>query len=184
MGNKASNIDAPAHVEMRTLDHDGSSTDNASSSVLTKRLLRRVDLRILPLAAWMYLLNYLDRGNIGNAKVLNEETGDSLLQQTNMSLTQYALVVTCFSIAYSLFEVPANWIMKNYVRPSRWLAFLLFAWGACTMGFAGVQNFAAVLAVRILIGIFEAGCKCCKAGVWSFIESPSSSYEGMRGALI
>lgn len=47
--------------------------------------------------------------------------------------------------------------MKHYVRPSMWLAFLLFAWGALTVGFAGVQNYATVVALRFLIGVFEAG---------------------------
>src|ERR1700761_1817503 len=75
-------------------------------------LPRRIDMRILPLCCWIYLLNYLDRGNIGNAKVLTQETGDSLLQQTHMSTYQYAVAITLFSLAYGLFEVPSNFIMK------------------------------------------------------------------------
>ena len=102
-------------------------------------------------------LTSTDRGNIGNSKVLNEETGDDLLQQTNMTADGYALTVTLFSLAYTLFEVPSNYVMKHYVRPSLWLAFLLFAWGALTMGFAGVQNYATVVVLRFLIGAFEAG---------------------------
>lgn len=41
-----------------------------------RKLNRRLDIRILPLCCWLYLLNFLDRGNIGNARVLNQETGD------------------------------------------------------------------------------------------------------------
>lgn len=96
-------------------------------------------MRLIPLCAWIYLLNYLDRGNIGNAKVLNQETGDSLLQQTNLGTTGYAVAVSLFSVAYTLFELPSNMIMKRYVRPSRWLGFLLFGWGVFTIGFSGVQ---------------------------------------------
>lgn len=47
---------------------------------------RRLDAQVLPLCCWVYLLNFLDRSNIGNSRVLNEETGASLLQQTNMNL--------------------------------------------------------------------------------------------------
>jgi len=101
----------------------------------------------------MYLLNYLDRGNIGNARVLNSETGDSLIQQTNMSDLQYAIAVSLFAVAYAVFEVPSNWIMKRYVRPSRWLAFLLLCWGLFTIGFAGVRNFAQVTVLRFFIGV-------------------------------
>ena len=122
-----------------------------------RKLRRKMDLRILPLCAWMYLLNYLDRGNIGNSKLLNSETGDSLMEQTNMTNLEYAIAVSLFAVAYALFEVPSNWIMKRYVRPSRWLATLLLLWGIFTIGFAGVQNFAQVTILRFFIGMFEAG---------------------------
>jgi len=134
------------------------SIDNDQDLVRrNKKLNRRIDIRILPLCCWVYLLNFLDRGNIGNSKVLNSETGDDLLQQTGMTASNYAITVTLFSLAYALFEVPSNWVMKHYVRPSMWLAFLLLAWGALTIGFAGVHNYATVLALRFLIGVFEAG---------------------------
>lgn len=122
-----------------------------------RRLNRRLDIRVLPLCCWVYLLNFLDRGNIGNSRVLNAETGDDLLQRTNMTPNGYALTVTLFSLAYALFEVPSNWVMKHYIRPSLWLGFLLFCWGAVTIGFAGVQNYATVVVLRFLIGAFEAG---------------------------
>ncbi|KAK3055275.1 hypothetical protein LTR09_003828 [Extremus antarcticus] len=73
-----------------------------------RRLVRRMDLHILPLCAWIYLLNYLDRGNIGNSKVLNEETKDDLLSKTGMTAQNYAVAVSLFSLAYFLFEVPSN----------------------------------------------------------------------------
>jgi len=92
-----------------------------------KKLNRRLDVRILPLCCWIYLLNFLDRGNIGNAKVLNSETHDDMLSQTHMTSSDYAVVLTIFSLAYFIFEVPSNWIMKHYVRPSLWLGILLGA---------------------------------------------------------
>lgn len=122
-----------------------------------RKLRRKMDLRLMPLCAFMYLLNYLDRGNIGNAKLLNEETGDSMIQSTNMTNLEYAVAVSLFAVAYAVFEVPSNWIMKRYVRPSRWLGTLLFCWGVFTIGFSGVQNFAQVTVLRFFIGAFEAG---------------------------
>jgi MFS family permease len=122
-----------------------------------RRFNRRLDYRILPLCCWVYLLNFLDRGNIGNSKVLNEETGDDLLQQTHMTAADYAITVSLFSLAYTIFEVPSNWVMKHYVRPSHWLAILLFCWGALTLGFAGVHNYTTVVVLRFFIGVFEAG---------------------------
>jgi len=47
--------------------------------------------------------------------------------------------------------------MLKRMKPSRWIAFLMFSWGAITMGLGGVQNFASVAVVRFLLGVFEAG---------------------------
>jgi MFS family permease len=80
-----------------------------------------------------------------------------MLSQTGLTPHGYALTVTLFSVAYAVFEIPSNWIMKHYIRPSMWLGILLFAWGALTIGFAGVQNTATIIALRFLIGAFEAG---------------------------
>lgn len=63
------------------------------------------------------------------------------------------MAVSLFSLAYATFEVPSNLIMKRYVRPSLWLAFLLFGWAALTLGFTGVQTYAEVVVLRFLIGV-------------------------------
>jgi hypothetical protein len=76
------------------------SLDPIEYEARNRRFNRRLDLRILPLCCWVYLLNFLDRGNIGNSKVLNSETGDDLLQQTGMTADDYAITVTLFSLAY------------------------------------------------------------------------------------
>ncbi|OJI96491.1 hypothetical protein ASPVEDRAFT_23500 [Aspergillus versicolor CBS 583.65] len=122
-----------------------------------QQLLRKIDWRLLPLCSFIYLLNYLDRSNIGNARLLNSETGDSLEQQTGMTDTWYSLALTLFAVAYSLFDVPSNWIMKRYARPSYWLGALMLCWGAVTIGFAKVDNLPTVIVLRVLIGVFEAG---------------------------
>jgi MFS family permease len=71
-----------------------------------------------------------------------------MLQATGLTPHGYALTVTLFSVAYALFEVPSNYVMKHYVRPSLWLGILLFAWGALTIGFSGVKNSATIIALR------------------------------------
>jgi len=73
-----------------------------------------------------------------------------------MTNYQYTLALMIFLIAYALFEVPSNYMLKK-MRPSRWIAFLMLSWGACTMGLGGSKNFATVTIVRFLLGVFEAG---------------------------
>jgi hypothetical protein len=81
---------------------------------INKALVRKQDLRILPLSASIYLLCYLDRSNIGNAKVLNAETKNDLLQETHMTDLQYVIALMVFLIAYALFEVPSNVLLKRF----------------------------------------------------------------------
>ena len=121
-----------------------------------KALVYKQDLRIVPLCSFIYLLCYLDRSNIGNAKVLNADEGDDLLSETHMTNLQYTIALMVFLVAYALFEVPSNYMLKR-LKPSNWIAFLMFSWGAITMGLGGVHSFGAVTAVRFLLGIFEAG---------------------------
>ncbi|KAK3710789.1 hypothetical protein LTR37_010013, partial [Vermiconidia calcicola] len=133
------------------------NTDFVEDKERSKRLRRKVDLRFLPLCAFIYLLNYLDRGNIGAARIMNSETGDDILTVTNMTTKGYAVAISMFSVAYAVFEIPSNLIMKRYVRPSLWLSILLAGWGAITIGFTGVQTYPQVVVLRFLIGVFEAG---------------------------
>jgi len=121
-----------------------------------RALIFKQDLRIIPLCSFIYLLCYLDRSNIGNAKVLNQEEGNDLLTETKMTNFQFTIALMVFLIAYALFEVPSNYMLKR-LKPSNWIAFLMLSWGAITMGLGGVQNFGAVTAVRFLLGVFEAG---------------------------
>ncbi|KAK5659186.1 hypothetical protein OQA88_1276 [Cercophora sp. LCS_1] len=119
-------------------------------------LIRKQDRTIIPLCAFIYFLCYLDRSNIGNARILNSSTHNDM--QTEIAATQYQfnIALMIFLVAYAIFEVPSNILLKK-LRPSRWLAFLMFSWGAITIGLGGVRNFAATAGVRFLLGMFEAG---------------------------
>lgn len=136
--------------------HDQLAQRGPIDPELNAALVRKQDARIIPLAAGIYLLCYLDRSNIGNAKVLNAATHHDLLSETSMTNYQYTVALMVFLIAYALFEVPSNYFLKT-VRPSRWIAFLMLAWGSLTMGLAGTNSYASVTVVRFLLGVFEAG---------------------------
>lgn len=73
-----------------------------------------------------------------------------------MTDQQYLVALMIFFVAYTVFETPSNYMLKKF-RPGRWIAFLMFAWGAMTMIIAGTSNFGGLVAVRFLLGMFEAG---------------------------
>ncbi|KAJ3804353.1 major facilitator superfamily domain-containing protein, partial [Lentinula aff. lateritia] len=110
-----------------------------------ERLVRRLDRRVVPLAMLIYLLCSLDRSNIGNAKVLNDTTGNDLLQSISLSTQDYTTALMVFLIAYFIFETPSNYMLK--AKP-----FVQVVGLPCA-----ATNFDSLTAVRFLLGMFEAG---------------------------
>lgn len=150
------------HLQATSEEHEEEKHAIASSaaavlapSAAERALLRRQDKRIIPLSASIYFLAYLDRSNIGNAKVLNSSTGNDMQTETHTTSFQFTIALMIFLIGYFLFEVPSNILLKKF-RPSRWLAFLMFSWGLITIGIGGVHSYAQITGVRFLLGVFEA----------------------------
>ena len=59
-------------------------------------------------------------------------------------------------VTYLAFEVPSNLVLKKFT-PSRWIAFIAFAWGIIATLTGLVQSYASLLACRLLLGVVEAG---------------------------
>ncbi|KAK8125992.1 MFS transporter [Apiospora kogelbergensis] len=143
------------HAEGLHSKHAAVNTILASNAA-ERKLLWRQDKRIIPLSAGIYFLCYLDRSNIGNAKILNNSSHDDMQTQNGMTNYQFNVALMIFLIGYFLFEVPSN-IMLKKLRPSRWLAIIMFIWGAITIGLGGTKTYAEVTVVRFLLGAAEAG---------------------------
>ncbi|PBK80475.1 MFS general substrate transporter [Armillaria gallica] len=116
---------------------------------------RRLDLRIIPSFALMFLLGYLAAANIGNVIVLNADTGDSFVQVLHMTEGQFLAVASVIFATGMLFQIPSNYMLK-YFAPPYWLAFLMLGWGATLIIMAASQNYITVLVLRLLLGAFEA----------------------------
>lgn len=87
-----------------------------------RRILWKQDLRIVPLSAFIYLLCYLDRSNIANARIMNTETNNDLLSELDLTDDDYIISLMLFLIAFAVFEVPSNYFLKLVtpsVRPHR-----------------------------------------------------------------
>lgn len=115
-----------------------------------KKVLRKIDFRLVPAVWLMYLLSYLDRSNIGNAYTAGMGT------ELNMTAKDYSVVLLVFFISYVLFEVPSNMLLTR-VRPSLYLPGVMFAWGVLSMIFAAGQTWHAIAGLRFLLGVLEAG---------------------------
>ncbi|KZT25394.1 MFS general substrate transporter [Neolentinus lepideus HHB14362 ss-1] len=115
-----------------------------------RRLLRKVDLRLLPILTGLYLLSFLDRSNIGNAKL------DGLATDLHLSPSGYNNALAVYFVAYVVFEIPANIILKRF-DPQFWLPTLTLAWGISSIGQGLIHNQAGLYGIRFLLGATEAG---------------------------
>ncbi|KEQ69446.1 MFS general substrate transporter [Aureobasidium namibiae CBS 147.97] len=116
-----------------------------------KAMIRKVDLRLVPVLAVLYLFSHIDRANIGNAKI------EGMMEDLGMSGIQYNIVLSIFFIPYILLEVPSNVLLKKFKRPSHYIGMLVVSWGTIMTLTGLVKNFAGLMVCRVLLGIAEAG---------------------------
>ncbi|KAL8685880.1 MAG: hypothetical protein Q9224_005630 [Gallowayella concinna] len=118
-----------------------------------RRLLAKIDLRVIPVLSVLYLLAFLDRTNIANASIygLKEELGLDSPQNT-----QYNTALTIFFVSYIAFEIPSNVLLKK-LKPHLWLSVCMFLFGLITICQGLVQNYSGLLATRFFLGLAESG---------------------------
>ncbi len=105
--------------------------------------------RLLPFLFVLYIVAYLDRINVGFAALdMNRDLG--------LSDTVFGLGAGLFFLGYFLFEIPSNLILAR-VGARRWIARILVSWGAVAMAMAFVRGATSFYAMRVLLGIAEAG---------------------------
>ncbi|KAF2678554.1 MFS general substrate transporter [Lentithecium fluviatile CBS 122367] len=91
------------------------------------RIFHKVDWRLCPMLAILYLISHLDRANIGNAKI------EGLEDTLGMSGTDYNVTLMVFFVPYVLCEVPSNMILAKFQRPSYYMGALILCWGTFRM---------------------------------------------------
>ncbi|KAI3391600.1 hypothetical protein diail_7058 [Diaporthe ilicicola] len=130
----------------------GSTSDNeeAGASLNEGALLRKIDLRLLPAVGILYLLSFLDRSNVANARI------EGLADDLGMTGNQYLTGLTLYFIGYVLFEIPCNIILKR-TSPRLWLPTLTIAWGIVATLLGVVQNLAGFFVARFFLGVAESG---------------------------
>ncbi|ETN38742.1 uncharacterized protein HMPREF1541_06780 [Cyphellophora europaea CBS 101466] len=114
------------------------------------RLRLKIDLYIIPTVAILYLFCFIDRANIGNARLAGFEM-DLALQGYD-----YNTVLSVFYISYIVFEIPSNMACK-WIGPGWFIPAISLGFGIMTVCFAFVRTFSAACGVRFLLGLFEAG---------------------------
>ncbi|MFH6564757.1 MULTISPECIES: MFS transporter [Pseudomonas] len=112
-------------------------------------IYKRITLRLIPFIFICYLFNYLDRVNVGFAKL-------QMLDALKFSETVYGLGAGIFFIGYVLCGVPSNLALTRF-GPRRWIAVMMISWGTLSTCLMFVTTPAGFYTLRLLTGAAEAG---------------------------
>jgi MFS family permease len=115
-----------------------------------KKLLRKLDLRLIPWLCLLYLISFLDRTNIGNAKL------EGLQASLHITSGQYNACLSIFFVSYALFEPLTNILLKR-LRPSVFIPVIMLLWGITMVTMGLTHNFQGMMAARFFLGLAEAG---------------------------
>jgi len=117
--------------------------------VVEKQIMRKLNLRLIPLLIFLYVIAYLNRVNVSFAALtMNKDLG--------LDPYYYGLGAGIFFFGYCLFEIPSNLILVH-VGARKWIARILFTWGILACATAVVQGPKSFLTMRFLLGAAEAG---------------------------
>lgn len=79
-----------------------------------------------------------------------------MMEDLSLSSNEYSVALIVFFVSYVVFEVPSNLVLSR-TRPSLFLPTIMFIWGGITCCMAAVKNYHQLVALRFVVGIFEAG---------------------------
>ncbi|WP_218025032.1 MFS transporter [Nocardia pseudovaccinii] len=120
-----------------------------SADSLETSTVRTVMWRIIPFVFLLYVINYIDRANIGYA-------GLQMNKELQLSSSAFGLAAGLFFIGYFLFEVPSNMALARF-GARKWIARILISWGLVAALMAFAQNDIQLYVLRFLLGVAEAG---------------------------
>ncbi|MCJ1354043.1 MAG: hypothetical protein MMC33_004030 [Icmadophila ericetorum] len=136
------------HGDMPADPDEGLS--DAEKAAIDKKLVRKLDLKLIPWLCLLYLCSFLDRTNIGNAKL------DGLITDLKMTNGQYNAALSIFFVSYALFEPLTNVMLKRF-RPSIFIPVIMIVWGIVMTCMGLVTNASGLYAARFFLGLAEAG---------------------------
>lgn len=162
-------VDSSASAETQDRTSGDFPAIGEDLTVDEKKLVRKLDLHLIPIVMLTYLLSFLDRYappflslpivqwltqhfsvNIGNSRLYNMEKDLGLVGN------QYQIAVSILFVTYIMFEVPSNLVLKK-ITPSRWISFITFSWGIVATLTGLVQSYGGLIVCRVLLGALEAG---------------------------
>ncbi|KAM0553182.1 hypothetical protein ACHAPJ_007469 [Fusarium lateritium] len=125
-----------------------------ADTALNKKLIRKVDLLLLPLLMGTYMLQFIDKSALSYAAVFD------LFTDTGISSEQYSWFASIFYLAYMVAEYPWLFLAQKW-RMAKVVCGCVIAWGSVLLLTAAGNNFGSLAACRFFLGMFEAPITTC-----------------------
>ncbi|CCM04874.1 uncharacterized protein FIBRA_07067 [Fibroporia radiculosa] len=148
---------ASVSVTNYTEKHDDASESEGDVGLQSRfpeideaKIVRKIDVHVIPVLCLVYLLAFLDRVNISNAALFDLKTDLNLVGH------EYNTALVVFFVPYVLFEIPSNVLLKRF-KPHVWLSVCMFFFGIFSICQGLVRNYSGLIACRFFLGLAEAG---------------------------
>lgn len=148
VGEKSQVSCAPDYLDAEAMQPPSINTE------AERRLLRKLDWRLMPLAMLLYLVAFFDRSNIGNAAIAG------MPEALNLRGNELNVATSVLYVTYIIGEPPSTLLLR-IVGPSKLIPTIVCSWSLVTIGTAFVSNYGQLLAVRLLLGLAESGLFPC-----------------------
>lgn len=129
--------------------HPAAAMDPVRRAEVEKSLKRKLDMRC-SLFILIYIMNYLDRNNIGAARL------KGLQKDLNLTDTQYATCLSILYVGYILMQVPSNMFINRITRPSIYIGCAMTLWGLISTLSGLANDFKDMVVIRFFLGFVEA----------------------------
>ncbi|KAF7302955.1 Tartrate transporter [Mycena kentingensis (nom. inval.)] len=150
-------LDPPPPLGRRSATYQSQSSDveRTPSQIIRRedaerRLLRKLDMRLIPAIFAIYVMNYVNRTAITAARLKGLEA------DLHMTDIQYNVVLSILFVTLSVGQPPSNIILNKVSRPSIYIGSCVVAWGLASALSGVATNYAGMLACRFFIGLPEA----------------------------
>ncbi|KAJ5981749.1 hypothetical protein N7499_009197 [Penicillium canescens] len=129
--------------------NNGECTPYADSEA-ERAYVKKIDYIVLPVLCLMYFFDCMDRSNLANAKT------DGLEKDLHLVGNDYSLLILLFYIPFGIFNLPWNLLIKRFSGRIT-LSSMSIAWGILALCQCAAKGFGSLLAIRLILGVFEAG---------------------------
>ncbi|WVQ84260.1 hypothetical protein IAT38_006412 [Cryptococcus sp. DSM 104549] len=140
--------------KITVVDVGGEEVADEVDYAAEKKVLRKIDWNLIPVFGALYMMSFLDRANIGNAKLTTFSNDLGLVGN------QFGAAVSVVYATYVVFE-PVWTVLLKLITPRYLLTLSTICWSSITIGSAFIKNYNQLIACRVLLGAFEAGIIPC-----------------------